>query len=437
MRWIRAPALLSLLFILAAACTGAGNSSPSPTSSGLSLPHGGTLRVRFLLDVPGFDPAIYSFGDWELFRCCLARTLLSYNGRPTDEGGADLHPDLATAMPDVSGDGLTWTFHLKSDLHYGPPFNGTEIVASDVIRALEREADPDVGSGYAFYYSVIRGFDDYAAGKASSISGLQAPNDHTLKVSLTQPTGDLGYRLSLPAAAPIPPGAADGHDGDYGRFLVSSGPYTLEGSGDLDFSRPPKKQTPVSGYTPPEFNKKHHYAIGGSATLVRNPSWDPDSDALRGAYPNRIQIELGPPGRVDTQSYVETEFPQQMRRALNSVRRGELDLVADAPPPPDALDRMLSDTRLSSLAHVDQAVAVDFIAMNVAATPFDDIHVRKAFYLALDRGSLRRASEGLAEPVYGEIPNHIVPDAMEDALLVPWRPHWVPPDASRNLAAAR
>ena len=80
------------------------------------------------------------------------------------------------------------------------------MTAGDFIRALERTADPTANiGGYSFYYSVIEGFDDYAAGKAESISGLTAPDDSTLVIKLTEPTGDLGYRFAMATTAPIPP----------------------------------------------------------------------------------------------------------------------------------------------------------------------------------------------------------------------------------------
>ena len=53
--------------------------------------------------------------------------------------------------------------------------------------------------------------------QANAISGLIARDRHTLVVRLTRPTGDLGYRLAMPAVAPIPPDAADGHPFGYLR----------------------------------------------------------------------------------------------------------------------------------------------------------------------------------------------------------------------------
>src|SRR5262249_51147723 len=162
--------------------------------------------------------------------CCLARTLVSYSGRPTAQGGTILRPDLATALPDVSADELTWTFHIKPGLHYGPPLQGVEITSADVVRALERAARvgaPTASEGSCTgASSFIRGFDAYAHRRANSISGLETPDPHTLRLRITRPEGDLANLFANAVTAPIPPsprspdapyGAATGHDRWYGR----------------------------------------------------------------------------------------------------------------------------------------------------------------------------------------------------------------------------
>ncbi len=218
-------------------------------------------------------------------------------------------------MPENSADGLVWTFHLQQGIHYAPPMQDVEITMPDIVRALIREATPEVAAGYGFYYSAIEGFDDYSSGDADSISGLVAPDDYTLEVHLSEPAGDLPFRFALPATAPIPPSPADpnatlgvatGHDDDYGRFLVASGPYMFEGSEALDFSVPADQQTAVAGYVP---NKSY--------SLVRNPSWDAATDPLRPAYVDAIQADLGGEEAVLDQK----------------VQAGEVDLVFDTSAP--------------------------------------------------------------------------------------------------------
>lgn len=84
----------------------------------------------------------------ELFRCCLLRTLLSYTGRSTSEGGTELHPDLAAAIPQITDDGLSWTFELKRGIHYGPPMQDVEITAP-AARSLVPIRQTESGSSSA------------------------------------------------------------------------------------------------------------------------------------------------------------------------------------------------------------------------------------------------------------------------------------------------
>ena len=393
--------------LVAAACTGASEQESSTREA--AVREGGTLRVAFatfefagLTAGPGLDPQKdYWYDSFELFRCCLLRTLLSHSGRPTEEGGARLRPDLASELPEVSADGLVWTFRIKPGLHYAPPYEDVEIVAADFIRALEREADPKAAAGgYSFYYSVIAGFDEFATGRADSISGLEAPAPQTLVVRLTEPQGDLGNLFTLPATAPIPPDAAEGHDDGYGSFLVASGPYMIEGSEDLDFSVPPEDQEPVSGYV-----------VGKSITLVRNPSWSRDSDDLRPAYVDRIEIKLS----------------GTRARLARRVSEGKLDMqIYTGPPPqepPEAVRAFESDPQREDQVFIESRDFLRYIPMNVALPPFDDIHVRKAMNFVIDKSALRDLRGG---PITGAITGHLVLNSLENNLLVGYDPYATP-----------
>ena len=81
----------------------------------------------------------WNYITWGLFRCCLVRTLMSHDVSG-DAATLDPLPDLATAPPDVSVDGLTWTFHLRPGLRYAPPLQDVEITSGDFVRALQRLA---------------------------------------------------------------------------------------------------------------------------------------------------------------------------------------------------------------------------------------------------------------------------------------------------------
>jgi len=411
------PCLLALA-LTASAC-GGGTDEPTqdsgPAATG-EAPVGGTLKLALQSDVQeAFDPQKEYYGvAWAFDRCCLLRTLLSYNGKTTAEGGADVQPDLASAMPEVSADGLTWTFTLKSGVNYSPPFEDVSVTSGDIVRAIMREADPDASAGgYPFYYSVIEGFDDFTAGKADSISGLETPDDSTLVVTTTQPAGEIPYLFSLSASAPIPPdaedepmGAAEGHTKDYGRFLVATGPYMFAGTENLDFSLPAEEQQPIAGVE-----------VGKSYQLVRNPSWDPSTDSLRPAYPDAINITIG----GDEQDL------------YNKVVAGELDLVGDGVVPAQLVRQFSTDPTLQPYLHVTQDDVVRYLEMNVAEPPFDDIHVRKAVNLAIDKAGMRQVRGG---ETFGTIAGHIITDGLEDNLLADYDPY-ATPNSAGDIAAAQ
>jgi peptide/nickel transport system substrate-binding protein len=390
-RLVKLMAVLLALSLVAAACGGGDDDEGAEgTVAEEEIESGGTLKLAMLGDVSAaFDPQKeYYSVTWEFYRCCLLRTLVSYPALPGEEGNT-LVPDLATEEPTVSEDGLTYTFSIREGVMYAPPFQDTEIVADDFIRALERTANPDANTGgYGFYYSVIEGFDDFAGGKADSISGLTAVDDHTLEITLTEETGDFPYRMAMAMTAPIPEGAADGHDRNYGRFLIASGPYMFEGSEDLD-----PQGDPVAGYKP-----------GRSITLVRNPSWSSEVDDIRPAYVDRIEVSIG-----GTEEDLQTQ-----------IDSGELDMTFDGVPPPQTVRQYQTDPELKDRVQIYPSDGVRYISFNLAEPPFDDVHVRKAFNWALDKDSMRRIRGG---PSTGEIAGHIIVDALLANQLVDYDPY--------------
>ena len=104
-------------------------------------------------------------------------------------------------------------------IKFGPPVNRA-VTSKDVAYAMNRLANPKDGGQYSFYYTVIKGWDDVADGKAKTVSGITTPDDKTIVFHLTKPTGDFNLRMSMPATAPIPKEVGDcfeGKPGDYGR----------------------------------------------------------------------------------------------------------------------------------------------------------------------------------------------------------------------------
>lgn len=353
----------------------------------------------------GFQSALF-----EVERCCLLRTLLSYNGRDISDGGATLRPDLATSLPQISSDGLTWTFHLRTGIRYGPPLQGETVTAQDFVRSIERILSPrpawipsalgwggpyfdDALGTYLNLAGAIEGAKAYGAGKAQHISGLQASDEHTLVVHLKHASGNIGYLLALPDTAPIPPvpshpdwrfGAAQGHERVYSSYLVSTGPYMIEGAPQLDFSKPPPQQLPALG------------DASNSLTIVRNPSWHAASDPLRVALPDRIEL-------------VPVKDESAARRL---TRRGTIDFALNWHTPPSLLP---------SGSPVRPLDAIAYMSLNMAMSPLDDVHVRRAINFAIARQPLVPLWNKAQRP--GVPATHIGLDDQENDLLLNFDPY--------------
>jgi peptide/nickel transport system substrate-binding protein len=387
--------------------------------------HGGTLRVArpeapYLppySDPTALDPVIDPLDAYAIHRCCLSRTLLGHDGRSAREGGAAVHPDAAASLPTISLDGLEWTFHLRDGLRYGPPFEDVPISAADFVRGFHRALAPETpGSGYpAALFSAIEGAPAYAGGHASAITGLEAPDDRTLVIRLTEPSGALEARLATPLILPIPAnpcgpdaplGIYQGHAAGIGTFVVSSGPYMLEGADGLDFCRPSDEQEPV----PVQDG-------GASLHLLRNPSWDPATDDLRPAYPDRIEFTAR--GSVDDRvTDVLEDRADLLWNSLSFRSSVPSERIPDFGP-----DRTF----------VDDAGVVMADYMNLALPPFDDIHVRRAVNHAIDK---TRVVEAFGGPYSAAPVGHIAPDGLLDGLLLGWDPY-AAADGHADLEGAR
>lgn len=407
-----------------------------PATSASPMPTGGTLRIAVPHDIVppsslassdpeiaanALDPHFFSWYDaQELQRCCLTRTLVSYTGTPTDRDGTVLQPDLAAALPEVSSDELTWTFRIRPGIHYGPPLDDTEITAGDFVRALHRvlPIHAQLGGFATLTQLGIVGVPEFLAGEASTVSGFETPDPYTLRIRLERPAGDLPARFALSDTAPIPPSPADpsapigiasGHDDDYGLFAVATGPYMIEGSELVDLSLPPDQQVPAAGYVP-----------GTSLTLVRNPSWDRATDELRPAHVDRIEITIG--GTLDD--------------ASARLDAGEIDFVFNAGSPPQSpleqIERYAADPALGRVEAHSRDI-LRYIEMNLALPPLDDIHVRRAINLVIDKAGLIELGGGRT----GQVAGHMVLDSLEDNLLLEYDPYATPgshgdPDAARR-----
>jgi peptide/nickel transport system substrate-binding protein len=422
-------ALVVTLVALAAACGGDEEAVPPagepPAETGAVEPGappaeeppaegqpqaGGTYRVDvetsfdFTAD---FDPSAEYTAIGHTFYTLLLRPLMTYR-HTVGAAGNEAVPDLAADYPELSDDGLTYTFTLKDGVMFGPPVN-REVTAQDVKYAFDRLANPDIGAfGYPLYYEVIEGFKEVEEGKADSVSGITTPDDKTIVFKLTTPTGDFPYRVAMAATAPIPEEVAGCFTkaGDYGRYVVSSGPYMIEGVDQLDITSCDTLK-PISGYNP----EAH-------LLLVRNPNYDPatDSPEVRENFPDRFEFRIN----------------SNNDDCYNKTREGLIEdnicsetgkIIKEYSEDPDLQDNLK--------ANPDDGIF--YLSMNLSQPPFDDVHLRKAANLVVNKTAMRASWGG---PIIGEIATHVLPSYLSPPELQGYDPY-PSPDFAGDVDAAK
>jgi peptide/nickel transport system substrate-binding protein len=369
---------------------------------------GGTFRIANtdFAQSDGFDPSGEYFGsDWEIYHNLMLRSLMSYR-LTAGNAGIEPIPDLAADVPEVSADGLTYTFTLKDGVMFSPPVN-RDVTSKDVAYAIQRIATPSVGAQYANYYQAIKGLPEFTAGTAKTISGIQTPDDKTIVFTLSQPLGDFLFRMALPATAPIPEEVAKCHTqaGEYGRFIITSGPYMIDGSDKLDISSC-SSQKAISGFNP-----------STGLNLVRNPNYDPATDDtdIRQSNPDRFEISVN----------------TNLDNIFDQIERGEIETSFEAPPNA-VLRKYLQDPDIRERLRVNSGDRIWFMYMNLTTPPFDDVHVRKAMNLVMDLEGIQRAWGG---PVQGNTPTDVLPDNLLPELGADYQPYQQAPYAGDVDAA--
>ena len=388
---------LALALALVAAACGGGDDEGGGSSGQQATPQkGGVLRTA-ISDfgfTNGFDPtgeyvavAIGLYGAME-------RTLMGYK-HVADAAGNELVPDLAEAAPEISSDGLKYTFKLKSGVKWAPPLD-RDVTSKDVAYAFQRINTAPLVAQYGFwYYGVVKGMDGKAKSADEKVSGIETPDDSTIIFNLEKPTGDFLYRISMPAAAPIPEEVAKCFKkaGDYGRYVMSNASYMIQGADKLDISSC-SAMKPISGFDPSK-----------QLTLVRNPNYDQATDTTRANYVDGITVA------VDTN--VDDIFSR--------VQAGDLDSsIADQPPKP-VLQQYLTDQAKKPFLHSNSGDRTWYITMNWITPPFDDIHVRKAANWVMDKAGILQAWGG---STFGDIATHNIPPiVLGDALGSDYNPY--------------
>jgi peptide/nickel transport system substrate-binding protein len=237
-------AVVVMLGLIATGILGGGGGSPSPsaTASGptgssaastptsspvVAGPGSAVLTVAMSSDpfLP-MDPALADSRSprQQIFNVTCVR-LLAYPDTAGPEA-ATLQPEAAVALPDISADGLTWTFHVRAGFGFSPP-STEQLSAASFRHAIERSLAPALGeraTGMQFLGDVV-GAAAFHQGQADHVDGITADGD-TLTIRLEATAADLPARLALPYFCPVPldtPSVADGVSDP----IAMAGPYYI------------------------------------------------------------------------------------------------------------------------------------------------------------------------------------------------------------------
>jgi peptide/nickel transport system substrate-binding protein len=362
-RVLAAVAVVVLVAVLAVSCGGgAGGRTDVPVLaegadagiSGVRSPSertGGTLRV-VAPAIDSLDPQrSYLPGVWNLMRL-YTRTLVTYSSEP---GATDqLVPDLATDLGTPSEDGLSWTFTLREGVRFE---TGRPITSRDVKYGIERSFASDVVVGGPTY--VVDLLDDPANPYAGpyqdeapdrlGLAAVETPDDRTIIFRLRAPQSDLPFVMALPSSSPVPVEADSG--AGYGGDPVSSGPYAIA---SVD------------------------QATG--ILLERNPEWDPATDEVRTALPDRVIVRTGMTGLERDQA----------------VLAGSADIdLSGAGVQPATTSRLATEEDNPLLERVDGLTtgAVRMLALPTDVAPMSDPACRAAVAAAVDRRGVQEQLE--------------------------------------------
>ena len=202
-----------------------------------TLTHGAQLRDNILYsvgaDFKGFDPA--DSGD-VVSAAMVSRVYeglleYAYLDRPYRA-----EPRLAAALPEVSPDGLTYTFHLKPGVRFSddpcfPGGKGRAVTADDFVYSFTRILNPKLEStGDWIFINHVAGAKEWvqAGDLTAKIPGFVAVDPATLQIRLRQPYPQLIWVLTMPYAFVIPHEAVEHYGVEFRRHPVGTGPYVLK-----------------------------------------------------------------------------------------------------------------------------------------------------------------------------------------------------------------
>ena len=351
-------ALAMIALLVAAAC---GSSDDGPTLQPTSTPiptapatlatatpvpdspagTGGEF-TRLFSDPPTLDPALTSDTSSAFV------VIEVFSGLVTIDADLNIVPDIATRW-DLSNDERTFTFHLRNDVKF---HDGKPVTAHDFKFSMERALDPATESTVAdLYLNDIVGASAKLKGTANSVSGIRVLDDYTLEITIDAPKPYFLAKLTYSTAFVVD------------QENVESGPdWTSRPNGTGAF-------------------RLAEWEIGERIRLERNDLYYKEP-----AHLDAVNLLLS--GGVGMTMYENNEID------FTGVGLADIDRVLD---PTEEINRDLQIT--------PPDYSVSYFGLNTQMAPFDDINVRKALALAINKELIAEAVlSNLVVPAYGILP---------------------------------
>ncbi len=280
----------------------------------------------------------------------------------------ELTPDLAEEW-EVSADGLVYTFHLRPEIKFA---EGREITSADVVFSIERALSPEMESPLSVVYlGDIAGAMEYHQGDAASVSGLSMPDENTVRIELQSPSAMFLSKLTHPVS-----------------FVLDR-----EEVDEFEWFKDPNESGPF---------KLLRWREREEVMLIRNDSYH------RPALLEKVTIAIVGAGE-----------------GLLGYETGEIDIV---PIGGRNVDRFRdSGERFSDDYRAAPQLSLYYVGFNTRVAPFDDVHVRRAFVLAIDMEKINRVTfRGHVQTANGILPTGLPGNDPERAVL------GYDPDAARQ-----
>ena len=318
--------------------------SLSPAYSQEAKP-GGAITVTYKDDVATLDPAIgYDWQNWSMIKS-LFDAMMDY-----EPGTTTLKPDLAESY-EISPDGKVFTFKLRDGVKF---HNGRAMTAADVKYSLDRVTNPETQSPGAGFFGAIAGYDEMAAGTAKTLSGVTTPDERTVRIELSRPDATFLHVMGLNFASIVPKEAVDEFGADFGKHPVGTGAFSLA-----------------------------EWTTGQRLVFAKNPDyWNKGLPLL-----DQITFEIG----------------QEPIVALLRLQKGEVDIPGDGIPPAKFTEVMADPEQKARVVEGGQ-LHTGYITMNVKMKPFDDVKVRQAVNMAINKDRIVQIINGRAVPANQPLP---------------------------------